>query len=155
MAVLATIHQPSAELFMCFDRVISLSEGYTIYNGPPRKITDYFSQFGLKVTRYSNPADKLSSIASEPRQTLNPNITILELYRQCEIQLSQYKIRPQDDEDAQTILVSSRHSRIVQTRTVSFGKQYCLLLRRFLTQVYRVPLALFALVFMGFFQGIT
>jgi ABC-type multidrug transport system ATPase subunit len=35
MAVLATIHQPSAELLFLFDRVILLSEGYTIYNGRP------------------------------------------------------------------------------------------------------------------------
>jgi ABC-type multidrug transport system ATPase subunit len=35
MAVLATIHQPSAKLLFLFDRVILLSEGYTIYNGRP------------------------------------------------------------------------------------------------------------------------
>jgi ABC-type multidrug transport system ATPase subunit len=35
MTILATIHQPSAELFTIFDRCISLSEGYTIYSGPP------------------------------------------------------------------------------------------------------------------------
>lgn len=38
MAVLATIHQPSSELFMLCDRVILLSEGFTIYNGPPSKV---------------------------------------------------------------------------------------------------------------------
>ena len=36
MSVLATIHQPSADLFMMFDRVIVLSEGYVIYSGPPQ-----------------------------------------------------------------------------------------------------------------------
>lgn len=36
MAVLATIHQPSAELFFLFDRVIVLSDGFTIFNGPPK-----------------------------------------------------------------------------------------------------------------------
>ena len=35
MAVLATIHQPSAEILLKFDRVILLSEGQTIFNGPP------------------------------------------------------------------------------------------------------------------------
>ena len=35
MSILATIHQPSSELFMIFDRIILLSEGYTVYNGPP------------------------------------------------------------------------------------------------------------------------
>ena len=33
--IIATIHQPSSEIFMMFDRVIFLSDGYTIYNGAP------------------------------------------------------------------------------------------------------------------------
>ena len=35
MAVMATIHQPAAEILLKFDRVILLAEGQTIYNGPP------------------------------------------------------------------------------------------------------------------------
>ena len=60
MTILATIHQPSADVFMLFDRVILLSEGYTVYSGPPSMVNYYFQQFGLKMGRYSNPADKLS-----------------------------------------------------------------------------------------------
>ena len=70
MSVLATIHQPSAPLFFLVDRVIVLSEGYCIYNGTPQGVKDYFSDFGLKMSRYSNPADKLSIIAAEPRKVL-------------------------------------------------------------------------------------
>ena len=40
--VVATIHQPSAEIFMMFDRVMFLADGYTIYSGPPEKCFDYF-----------------------------------------------------------------------------------------------------------------
>ncbi len=35
VSILATIHQPSSSILFCFDRVILLSEGYTIFNGPP------------------------------------------------------------------------------------------------------------------------
>ena len=42
MAVLATIHQPSSDLFMMFDKVILLSEGYTVYCGPPSMVKAYF-----------------------------------------------------------------------------------------------------------------
>lgn len=35
MTILTTIHQPSGPLFMLFDRVIVMSEGYVVYNGPP------------------------------------------------------------------------------------------------------------------------
>jgi len=39
--IVATIHQPSAEIFLMFDRVIFLSDGYTIYNGPPENCGAY------------------------------------------------------------------------------------------------------------------
>ena len=32
-SIIATIHQPSFEIFNTFDRVILLSDGHTIYNG--------------------------------------------------------------------------------------------------------------------------
>ncbi len=42
MAVLTTIKQPSSDLFIMFDKVILLSEGYTIYTGPPSMVKPYF-----------------------------------------------------------------------------------------------------------------
>ena len=42
MSILATIHQPSSDLFMMFDRIIVLSEGYTIYAGSPQDVRTYF-----------------------------------------------------------------------------------------------------------------
>ena len=39
--IMATIHQPSSEIFMMFDRVIFLSEGFIIYNGPPELAGNY------------------------------------------------------------------------------------------------------------------
>ena len=76
MTVLATIHQPSYEIFRLFDRVILLSEGYTIYNGPPEQVKPYFEQFGLQIGKNINPADKLSIIAAMPRAALRQDITI-------------------------------------------------------------------------------
>ena len=70
MSVLATIHQPSGPLFALFDRVIVLSEGYCVYNGPPKEVAEYFEAFGLQIGRYQNPADKLSVIAQEPQKAL-------------------------------------------------------------------------------------
>mmetsp|Transcript_31245 Transcript_31245/g.30891 ORF Transcript_31245/g.30891 Transcript_31245/m.30891 type:complete len:278 (+) Transcript_31245:235-1068(+) len=55
--VLSTIHQPSTKVFNKFDRLILLSEGYTIYQGPAVKSRRYFSKLGYKCPRHVNPAD--------------------------------------------------------------------------------------------------
>ena len=42
-SIICTIHQPQADIFNIFDRVILLSEGYMLYNGPPSQVPEYFS----------------------------------------------------------------------------------------------------------------
>ena len=42
MTILATIHQPSGDLLAMFDKIIVLSDGYTIYHGPPNNVKTYF-----------------------------------------------------------------------------------------------------------------
>jgi len=62
-----------------FDRIILLSEGYTIFNGNPKDVQDHFTRFGLQMGQFENPADKLSKIASDPQSCMNTNVTILQL----------------------------------------------------------------------------
>lgn len=62
--VVCSIHQPSSEIVQRFDRVVCLSDGYTIYNGPTHAIAPYFEQqFGVKMKKYTNPADFLIKIS--------------------------------------------------------------------------------------------
>jgi hypothetical protein len=46
--------------------VIILADGYTIYNGPPKYVVDYFSAKDIYFPLYSNPADFLLKLASVP-----------------------------------------------------------------------------------------
>ena len=123
MTVVATIHQPSSDLFMLFDRVILLSEGYTVYNGPPQDVKPYFENYGLVMGNYSNPADKLSIIADYPRKVLNENITIQELAADCQSKQKE-NIELSDDYrfGATCKGLSTRFSFIAQHREVSYCK---------------------------------
>jgi len=69
MTVMATIHQPSTETFKIFDRVIILSAGHTIYNGPTKseEILKFYDEFDIKYNRFSNPADMLIKLANAPK----------------------------------------------------------------------------------------
>ena len=80
VTVLATIHTPSAETFLLFDRCILLSEGHTIYNGSPHKIKDFFVEQGFRFKKYQNLADWLLKLAMDMKR-LNPRASTTELAR--------------------------------------------------------------------------
>ncbi|OQR85491.1 ATP-binding Cassette (ABC) Superfamily [Achlya hypogyna] len=55
--VIATIHQPSSQIFALFDRLLLLTGGETVYFGPAAEAVEYFSARGLVCPGYVNPAD--------------------------------------------------------------------------------------------------
>ena len=82
---MATIHQPSAETFLQFDRCILLAEGRTIYNGSPTKIKDYFESKGFVFKKYTNLADWMLRLAMDIKN-LNANQSLEQLAKDCRSQ---------------------------------------------------------------------
>eukprot|EP00742_Colponemidia_sp_Colp-10_P007918 GILJ01008543.1.p1 GENE.GILJ01008543.1~~GILJ01008543.1.p1 ORF type:complete len:684 (-),score=90.50 GILJ01008543.1:485-2536(-) len=63
--LIATIHQPSTEVFMQFDLVMILSEGHVVFFGSPQSAMEYFtSSIGIKFRMHGNPADEMLDLAS-------------------------------------------------------------------------------------------
>jgi hypothetical protein len=74
--VLSTIHLPSKDIFNLFTRLILLSDGYAIYNGPAKQAEHYFTSLGYIPTvlvqgAEVNPADFVIDVASHQLDTLN------------------------------------------------------------------------------------
>jgi ABC-type multidrug transport system ATPase subunit len=72
--VVATIHQPSSEVFALFDLLMLLRDGRVVYYGRREDAVDYFAAFGedFRCPVYTNPADFFIRIlavrdASDPR----------------------------------------------------------------------------------------
>ncbi|KAH9676012.1 ABC transporter G family member 14 [Citrus sinensis] len=63
--IITTIHQPSSRLYHMFDKVVLLSEGSLIYNGPASTALEYFSSIGFSTSVTVNPADLLLDLANE------------------------------------------------------------------------------------------
>lgn len=55
--VVATIHQPSTEIFKLFDDLLILSRGRVAYFGPAENAVEYFAKLGHQCPQYMNPAD--------------------------------------------------------------------------------------------------
>ena len=61
--VIATIHQPSSELFALFDQLYLLSDGATVYHGKGSESVLYFASVGYPCPGVSEPVGLLHASA--------------------------------------------------------------------------------------------
>lgn len=94
--VVATIHQPSMEVYHGFDTVMLLSSGRTAYRGPAKGVTDYFSKIGYPVDPGKNPAEFMLDQVN--REFVDPDKVdnILDLWEAAE-RKGVYPVRPAPD----------------------------------------------------------
>jgi ABC-type multidrug transport system permease subunit len=75
-AVIASIHQPSSQLYQTFDTVLVLAHGQTLYSGPGSFApVEYFKRQAGAIPQYQegyNVADYLLEVASDPPVSLFP-----------------------------------------------------------------------------------
>ncbi|CAM9762946.1 unnamed protein product [Discosporangium mesarthrocarpum] len=60
--VVATIHQPSSQVFGLFTHLHLLVEGRTVYFGPQTGVVNYLDQIGYPCPDFFNPADFFMSV---------------------------------------------------------------------------------------------
>ncbi|KAH9170850.1 hypothetical protein EDB89DRAFT_1976311 [Lactarius sanguifluus] len=66
-AVIATIHQPNSQIYQTFDRIVLLSGGHALYEGPGGLApAEYFASRGSPCTPGYNVADHLLDLAHAP-----------------------------------------------------------------------------------------
>ncbi len=71
--ILATIHQPSSEIFYLFDNLLLLSQGQIMYQGPLKDSVSYFAKLGYECPQYTNPSDFIfMSILNNDENALSP-----------------------------------------------------------------------------------
>lgn len=70
--VVATIHQPSSDVYSLAHSVIFLAEGRIAYSGSREGAIEYFSNIGYECPTYNNPADYfIRVLAKRPSKSLN------------------------------------------------------------------------------------
>lgn len=64
MIVIASIHQPSTSTLLLFDNVLLLSQGKTVYYGPPSVSTQYFTALGHPPQPFMSPAESMLELTN-------------------------------------------------------------------------------------------
>ena len=72
VAILCTIHQPSASVWAGFDNALILSMGRTAYCGPAAKLGDYCASLGKPVPELANPAEFFLNLVNAPPPSTVP-----------------------------------------------------------------------------------
>lgn len=67
VTVIASIHQPSSQVFRLFDRLHFLVDGRTAFFGPVKQLEAYFSSIGYPMPDHTMPADFVMKLCINPR----------------------------------------------------------------------------------------
>jgi len=67
VTVIASIHQPSSQVFRLFDRLHFLIDGRTAYFGAISKLEEYFASIGYTMPDHTMPADFVMRLCIDPR----------------------------------------------------------------------------------------
>ena len=71
--IITTIHQPSANLFECFDRLVLLSNGKTVYSGSRIQAEKFFNKIHREIPARFNPADWYLTVVDVEREIIGDN----------------------------------------------------------------------------------
>ncbi|RKP14917.1 P-loop containing nucleoside triphosphate hydrolase protein, partial [Piptocephalis cylindrospora] len=128
--IVATLHQPSSEIFDLIDDVVLLANGEIMYAGPADQVVPYFGAHGYPCPDYVNPADFLfmnvlnqatASISSTPDGPLEWRSTghdsIIEPWSGTSMEKGQAPLSrrlnaPRDPRDIQRLLQAWKESEL-------------------------------------------
>jgi len=64
MIVIASIHQPATSTYLLFDHVLLLSQGKSVYFGPPSASQQYFESLGYPRDAFLSPAESMLQLVN-------------------------------------------------------------------------------------------
>ena len=152
--VISTIHQPNSEIFEMFDQLMLMAKGSIIYLNEAKKAVGYFKQIGYPCPSLTNPADffmsmmsiesygdvsgsneeAVSKTRSLVEQSYNEKIDFFSTkYEQSELRWDHEYNHPE----------AAKLDQADEYRT-GFFVQFCLLFKRSILNVIRIPLSSYA-----------
>jgi len=137
--VIATLHQPSSEIFHLIDDLVIMAEGKCMYMGPPEDSIEYFAAHGYRCPKFSNPADYyFMSILNQSSNAEGEKFTAEERISKL---LEAWAESPQQKEIEKSLLMTKNSNLPAKKATVSsFYQQLTILSERAFKNQIRNPL---------------
>eukprot|EP00347_Sterkiella_histriomuscorum_P018132 403346668 len=151
--VIATIHQPSSEIFQMFDRLILLHDGYQLYQGPTKDIKAYLQSMDIMVPQFKNIGEFVIKMAQAPR-LVRFNLSFNELKDNYVTAIQPAVNRQIEAYEQRYEGFEARFSIIQEKRSVSTWVQFRELFKRNLKYLLRNPRTLNATLFNSIFIGL-
>ena len=169
--VIATVHQPSSDIFHMFDDLCLMHEGQVVYWDEGARVVEYFDRLGFKCPLYSNPSDflfmsvlnqsTLQKISTGPSSTApvfddNESRTSFLVKSWLEYKLDQVQQRQQR---VDSVVSLDEQDRILlrtdmKSTSASFLTQFTYLFGRAFRNFYRNALLLRVKFFQAIFIGL-
>lgn len=154
--VISTIHQPNSDIYNMFDKLMLLGLGKLIYFNKANKSERHFEKIGYPVPALSNPADHylqimaieqydVDELPADPMDQNNSSRSMIQKeYEQKITEMHEaYKNSDlacdPDEVDPQAIPISQQTE--IVTYRANCVKQYLLIAKRSLLNLFRIPLA--------------
>lgn len=77
--MIATIHQPSSQLFYMFDKLLLLANGQLAYFGKSTHVVPFFEGLGYTISAHYNPADMMMEKIKQKGIFSSDGFTVLSL----------------------------------------------------------------------------
>lgn len=138
IVVLCSIHQPSTATLNLFDKLLLMSTGKLLYNGPVSNVTKYFSERDVEIPLHTNPAEYLLDLVNVDftRDSKATAALMQSLEQHWKTSADRAALNKSIEESrlSQPVQVNSRESPRIGTRLAA-------LLHRSLIKALRDPLA--------------
>ncbi len=139
--IICTIHQPSGQIFMEFDRLLLLHDGFQIYQGPLLETNAYLKSMNMQLKQYQNVADFVIKMTQSPG-SVRFNLSIDELQNSYNMHIAPKIQRHMDQYIKRYAGFEAKFSMISTNRSVSGCKQFNELFKRNITYLFRNPITI-------------
>lgn len=151
--IIATIHQPSSEAFVYFDKLFLLADGHMVFQGTAMRCQKYFKKLGCPLERFKNPADSFMKLLAVSYPKTEEDKEKIDSFVNSYKKLNEPRVLAERQELSFTDLTEAIQNYKIKRPNVC--RQFLSLLGRNIVGLWRNPAALIGRIVISIFVAAT